>query len=229
VWLWFGWALWGRSIHPGVVVGVHKEFLMKKLSGKSVLLFGVVLVVCAFAVPSMASAASFSGTAGTHPLFSPNLAFSAPTAAIGSSCADSRFDFDLNNGNDGIITGSRFQNCRGLPGTAASNCTVTATGTKFPWTATAAAGTDNLQIHGVHVDVGFEALPGTAAAECLANGVQITLTGTLTGGSWNPTSREITFESDDGLVGHPNTGAASAPAFVTGTIRDLNQTLNVIM
>jgi hypothetical protein len=201
---------------------------MKKLSGKSVVLFGVVLVVCAFAVPSMASAASFTGL-GTHQLFSPNLSFNAPTAALGWSCADSRFDIDINNGNDGIITGGRFQNCRGLPGTAAGNCTMTLTGTKFPWTATAAAGTDNLQVHGVHVDMAFEALPGTAASECLANGVQATLTGTLTGGSWNPTSREITFQDDDGLINHFNTGAASAPVFVTATFRDLNGTLGVIM
>jgi hypothetical protein len=198
---------------------------MKKLSGKSLLLFGVVLTVFAFAVPSMASAASFTGL-GTHQLLSPNLSSTIPSANIGWSCADTRFDIDINNGNDGIITGSRFQGCVGSVGVGL-NCTLTATGTKFPWTATAAGGTDNIQIHGVHVDMAFETLPGTPASNCLANGVEITLTGTLTGGSWNPTSREITFQGDDGLSGL--NGANLLPTTVTGTFRDLNGTLGVIM
>jgi hypothetical protein len=199
---------------------------MKKLSGKSVLLFGVVLVVCAFAVPSMASAASFTSL-GTHQLVSPNLSFLAPAANLGSSCAESRFDIDINNGNDGIITGSRFLGCRGNPTTSGVNCTVTATGTKFPWTATAAAGTDNLQIHGVHVDVQFETLPGTLPAACAVNGAQVTLTGTLTGGSWNPATRTIEFLADDGLSGL--SGANLLAATVTGTFSDPAGTLGVIM
>ncbi|HEX5925914.1 MAG TPA: hypothetical protein VFY45_18930 [Baekduia sp.] len=76
--------------------------------------------------------------------------------------------------------------------------------------------------------VAFEALPGTAASECLTFGLQITLTGTLTGGSWNTSPREILFSSAHGLAGHGNNGA-TLPTSVSGTIRDIGNTLNVIM
>ncbi|HEX5924551.1 MAG TPA: hypothetical protein VFY45_12010 [Baekduia sp.] len=201
---------------------------MKKLSQKSVLLFGVVLAVCAFVGPSMASAASWSGL-GTHQLFSPNLSFitGAPNF-IGWSCAQSTFDTVVTNGADAAVIGSRFSNCRGLPG-AAGSCTLTPTGSRFPWTATATAtATDNIQIHNMHVNLAFEALPGTAASECLTFGLQITLTGTLTGGSWNPTSKEIAFTNAHGLAGHANSGGVLGLA-LTGTIRDIANTLNVIM
>jgi hypothetical protein len=53
------WRWWDRTIRLGVLVGTHKQHLvMKKLSKKGVLLFAGVIAVCAFAMPSMASAAS---------------------------------------------------------------------------------------------------------------------------------------------------------------------------
>ncbi|HEX5924550.1 MAG TPA: hypothetical protein VFY45_12005 [Baekduia sp.] len=210
-----------------MIVGIHKEFLMKQLSQRGVLLFGAMLAVCAFVGPSMASAASWN-VAGTHQLLSPNfsLAGGAPNF-IGASCTQSTFNTTITNGADGAVVGSRFVNCRGTGG-AAFSCTATATGQRFPWTATATA-TDNIQIQNVHMNVAFEALPGTAAAECLVFGLQITLTGTLTGGSWNPFSREITLAAESGLTAHPNNAAASFDVTVAGTIRDINQTLGVMM
>jgi hypothetical protein len=54
-----GWRWWDRTIRLGVLVGTHKEhFVMKKFSKKGVLLFAGAMAVCAFAMPSMASAAS---------------------------------------------------------------------------------------------------------------------------------------------------------------------------
>ncbi|HEX5925919.1 MAG TPA: hypothetical protein VFY45_18970, partial [Baekduia sp.] len=190
--------------------------------------FGVVLAVCAFVGPSMASAASWSGL-GTHQLLSTNLSFVGGVAPsnVGWNCAQSTFDTSVTNGADAAVIGTRFSNCRGFPGTASGSCTVTPTGSGFPWTATATA-TDNIQIHNIHVNMAFEALPGTAASECLTFGLQITLTGTLTGGSWNISPREILFTSAHGLTGHGNNGA-TLPALVSGTIRDIANSLNVIM
>ena len=193
-------------------------------TSKSVLLFGVVLAVCAFVVPSMASAASWSG-AGTHQLFSPNLSFTAaPTGvAAGSSCAASEFDSDVVSAAVIEITGGSFQNCRGLVN--AADCTVTASGTKFPWTATARTTTD-IQIHGIHVDLVFETGPGQPCTGFA--GAKITLTGTLTGGVWDVPTKEITLNNAPGTNVHVVGAAASGPATVNGTIRDTTGTLNVL-
>ena len=194
---------------------------MKLLSKKSGVLFGAVLAVCAFAVP-MASAASWSGGGSvTHQLASTNLTFTETVGGVqvGSSCALSTFDADVVSAAVVEITGGRFDNCTGTNGGA--GCSVTATPTRFPWTATA-PNTTNIQIHGVHVDVTFSGF-------CLVSGQAVTLTGTLTGGSFDPSAigadRRITFDHDDGLVGHSSLG--SATAFVTGSFRDLTGTANL--
>ncbi|HEX5926833.1 MAG TPA: hypothetical protein VFY45_23615 [Baekduia sp.] len=200
---------------------------MKTLATKSGLLFGAMLAVWAFAVPATASAVSFTGL-GTHQLFSPNLSFATDTVPfLRWSCADSQFDTDIVNGADALITRGRFQNCRGLSTGTAAGCTITATGTNFPWTATPTA-TANIQIFRGHVVVGFEALPGTLASHCLVFGMQITLTGTLNGASWNSTSREITLDASNGVV-IDNNNQTTSPITVTGTLRDLTGTLGVIM
>ena len=202
---------------------------MKKFSQRSLLLFGAVLAVCAFMGPAMASAASWSVVGTTHQLFSSDLSFRADAAppndvTLGSICQASEFDVDVTSISDLRITGGSFQNCRGLPGLGA-NCTVTATGTGFPWTATA-PNTTNIQIHGIHVDVLFEQTPG--ATTCGVNGTKITLTGTLSGGRWDPSAigadRRVTYTDAPGVIGH---GTSSLQALVTGTIRDTTGTLNL--
>jgi hypothetical protein len=65
------------------------------------------------------------------------------------------------------------------------------------------------------------------------NGLQITITGTLTGGSFDSSSvganRRVTFSNSDGLTGHPNDPTlASQQVLVTGIFRDLAGTLNVL-
>ena len=202
---------------------------MKMLSQKGLLLFGAVLAVCAFVVPSMASAASWSPINTTHQLFSPNLSFNGLTAlpdtTIGSSCAASEFDVDVASASTLEITSGSFQACRGSG--SAADCTATAVGTRFPWTATGPSTTD-VQIHGIHVDVLFEVGPGLPCTG--ANGAKITLTGTLTGGSWDPSSitanRRVTYRNASGLTGHA--GGAVAVT-VNGDIRDTTGTLDLLM
>jgi hypothetical protein len=211
---------------------------MNMLSKKSALLFGAVLAVCAFVAPSMASAASWSGL-GTHQLASANLNFTtniAPLGAAGSSCADSEFDADVVNAQVIEITGAVFRNCTGgsgFPaiGGAADDCTVTATGTNFPWTATARLTTD-IQIHQIDVDVAFETKPGGALGSCRLEGNTVRVTGTLTSGSFDPSAtaanRRITYTSAPGLTAHVLGTGLNGPAAVTGVFRDTTATLNVL-
>jgi hypothetical protein len=200
---------------------------MKTLSQKSVLLFGVMLVVCAF-VPSMASAASWSGGGSvTHQLTSNGLAFTAHTSplggAAGSSCAVSQFDSDVVSANTIEITRARFDNCMGSG--LASPCTATVVGTGFPWTATATS-TTNIQIHGVNVDILFENTPGSATA-CPAAGAKTLLTGTLTGGSWNSANSTANLVAEPGLAAHFLGTGISSSTTVTGVISDPAGTLKM--
>jgi hypothetical protein len=201
---------------------------MKKFARKGILLFAAVLVVCAFAT-SMASAASWAVIGTTHQLFSNNLSFTIESPLnIGSSCANSEFDADVASASTLEITGGRFLNCRGT--NLAAGCTVTATGTRFPWTATAPT-TTNIQIHGIHVDVRFEQPPENPnGCSFLVVGQDVTLTGTLTGGSFDPSSiganRRVTFNNASGTVAH-SSALGSNGALVNGTITDTTATLNL--
>jgi hypothetical protein len=202
--------------------------MMKSLSQRGVLLFGVVLAVCAFVVPSFASAASWSVVGTTHQLFSPNLSFTAgvPPMNYGWSCAASEFHAEIFSASRIEITSAQFQGCTGNNGNLTLGCTVTLASTGLPWTATAVA-TDDIQIHGIFIDVTFEFKPDRSV--CLAPDLRVTLTGTLTGGSWNPISREITLETESGLFFHPVGGGSTLPLTLAGTLRDTAGTLQVLM
>jgi hypothetical protein len=203
---------------------------MKKLSQRSLLLFGVMLVVCAF-VPSMASAASWFQVGTTHQLVAPNLQFTAHTSPLGGDigwrCNASEFDADVVSTNTLEITDGRFVDCHGLFATVTANCTLTMRGTNFPWTATATS-TTNIQIHGLNVDILFDNTPGNPTA-CPALGAKTLLTGTLTGGSWNPATNEAFLVNETGLTNHfLGLGVANfSEVTVTGTIRDTVGTLRM--
>jgi hypothetical protein len=195
---------------------------MKKLPKKSGLLLGTVLAVCAFAVP-MASAASFSPVGTTVQLTSNDLQFSQPLAGgltVGRSCAASQFDATVTSAALITISGGRFDNCRGTG--IAAGCTVTSTGTRFPWSVTAPT-TTGIQIHGFHVDIRYETAPGGSACSSLVHNTKWTWTGTLTGGVFDPsstgTARRITFLNTSGLVTHSPI-ATAAPTSTTGNFRD---------
>jgi hypothetical protein len=202
---------------------------MKKFSQRGLLLFGVMLAVSAFVVPSMASAASWFQVGTTHQLFSPNLAFTATLPVLGQAgwqCNGTEFDADVVTANTIEFTSGRFVDCMGTQGQ--SNCTVTATGTGFPWTATATA-TTNVEAHGGRITAVFENTPGNPNA--CQTAATITLTGTLTGGLWNPTTNELllTDPQTHGLTEHVLGTGLNASAFVSGTFRDTTNTWRMFM
>jgi hypothetical protein len=179
---------------------------MKKLSKKGVLLFAAAMALCAFAMPSMGSAASWGSLTNTdHTLHSPNIGFTSPSAAgdIASSCTSSSFTSNIASTQNLEITTGRFGGLCTATGPGIGTCTATATGTKFPWTATPVA-TNNIQLHGVHIDITFVNVPGLSPCANLLN-QSITITGTLTGGRWTGNasgSRALDFSNAEGLVSH---------------------------
>jgi hypothetical protein len=192
--------------------------MLKKLSKKSFLLIGAAMVLAAFVMPSMASAVVWEPLGSEHTLDSSNLSFVVGGALpAGSACAISQFTLDVRSTTTLTITSATFDNCTGT-GANGTGCVTTAKATKLPWTATATS-TDNIQIHGVHVDVSF------ASGNCTLVNNNVTLTGTLGGGTWDPLAHQVTFSADTGLTSHSALG--SAPATVTGTIRDTQQTLTL--
>jgi hypothetical protein len=191
---------------------------MRKFSRKGILLFAGVMALCAFAVPSMASAASW-GTIGTlHTLTSTNLSFSAHTAigVAGSSCADSRFIADVRSAAELTITSGTFNNCAGTG--VATGCTVTATGTSFHWGGTGTT-LSNVQISGVRVDIRFETRPAGPLGSCALENQDVLLTGTLNSGSWIAAGHEVVYTAATGLTSH-SAALGSSVATVTGTIFD---------
>jgi hypothetical protein len=197
---------------------------MKKMSTKGALLFGAVMAICAFALPSMASAASWSVVGTTHQLVSTNLVIDPTTSPVSWTCADSELDVDVASAATLEITGASFRACGGLQGGA--GCLVTTTGTRFPWTVTAPT-TTNIQIHGIHIDARFENNGGFA---CPVAGLTFTVTGTLSGGTWDPSatgaSRRITLNQETGTTSHTSVGSP-IPTEIGGTFRDTAGTLNL--
>jgi hypothetical protein len=188
---------------------------MKKFSKKSVLLFMAAMAVCAFAMPSMASAASWGPINSEHTLTSTNIGFT--TSAITSACADSSFTADVNNiGSVLTVTSANFRRCTST-GPAIGSCTTTSNGTGFPWRATVPS-TTNVQIHNVDIDILFENHPGSTA--CNIVGVKATLEGTLTNGHWTGnTTRTVVLNSSPGLTSTSALGTQEV--FTQGTISGL--------
>jgi hypothetical protein len=191
---------------------------MKKFSKKSLVLFAGVMAVCALAMPSMASALSWSPVGGAdHPLNSTNLSFiSEGASALGSTCAQASLTGVVASASVTNITATSFSRCHGLG--VAVNCTATPVGQSFPWVATP---TNPLRIDRVHVNVQFENTPGNPTA--CAVPISITLTGSLLGSAFNNVEHGVTLTSATGLVGH-SAGQPTATVTVNGTIRDSNST-----
>ena len=186
--------------------------------------FGAVVAVCAFALPSMASAASWGVVGSTHSLASSNLGLTAHSALgqLTSSCAMSTFHSNVGSASALVVTAVALSNC--TSGGAAGDCTVTSTGTRFPWTVTGTTLT-NIQIHGVHLDLRFETKPGSLPGSCIFHNIDVTLTGTLTGGVWDAAAHQVTFSAAPGLALHSVLGTSIVT--VSGTIRDTAQTLTL--
>jgi hypothetical protein len=206
--------------------GIHKEFeMLKKMSKKGVLLFAGVLAFAAFAMPSMASAASWGVVGSTHVLDSPNLQFVDTNASLGgagSTCGVNQFHTVVSSSSVLTVTATNFSNCMGLG--AAVNCTTTPTGTSFPWSATGVT-TTNIQLSKVHVTVIFENTPGNATACALPGAV--TLSGTLASPGkthWDALAHQVTTLAATGLVANTSLTTGDSTT-ISGTLRDTSQTL----
>jgi hypothetical protein len=195
---------------------------MKKFSKKSVLLFAAAMAVCAFAMPSMASAVNWSPVNSEHTLDSANTGFASN--AITSVCSVSQFTSNVNaSGSLLTITSALFRGCTATGPLPVGVCTATSVPTGLPWTATPS--TTDIQIHNINIDVRFENHPGSTA--CGISGATTSLTGTLSLGRFFNNTHTVHLTSAPGLTSQsPQLGDAAAVG--NGTIRDTQQTLIVV-
>lgn len=214
---------------PGSTGAIGRNML-KRSTSKIVMIAAAVMAVTAFALPSVTSAASW-GTIGTgHTLDSSNFAFTshffpAPPffSAVTSSCTQTQFVTDVTSAGVLTVTGATFTGCTAT-GTG-SDCTTTVTATGLPWRATGLT-TTNVQIHNFNLTMLVETRPGASPPPCAIQGMTATLTGTLTGGTWNASTHQFAFSNADGLTTHvPALGPW--PTTTSGTFRDTSQTLTL--
>jgi hypothetical protein len=208
---------------------------MTKFSKAGVPLFAAAMALCAFMMPSMASASSWGVVGSHHTLDSPNLGYTSNTPVIGpvtSICTRSSFTTDVSSTRDLEITNATFGGLCTWTSSSIGTCTATPAGTRFPWTATAVT-TDNIQIHGIRIDVLFENVPGLPAGSCAGFfvGETATITGTLTGGRWTGNGagqHSLDFSNAAGLVEHlADLGSSNNPIAVRGILTDTQQSLTV--
>jgi hypothetical protein len=200
---------------------------MKKFSKKGILLFAAAMALCAFMMPSIASASSWGVVGSHHTLDSPNLGFTSISGAVGSittSCTRSSFTANVASTQNLEITTATFGGLCTWTGPGIGTCTATTVGTKFPWTATAVT-TENIQIHGVHLDVFFENVPGLGNSCANIVGQNLTITGTLSTGRWTGNaSHSLDFSDSEGLVSHSGLGnnqSITMRALITDTQNSL--------
>ena len=190
---------------------------MKKISKKSVLLFAAAMAICAFAMPSMASASSWGPVNTEHTLHTTNFGLINDTSSISSMCSTAQFTVDVVSTAVIEITSASFTGCNW--GGAIGTCTATSSCTNFPWTATART-TSDIQIHGVNINTFFE------GAACGVPSQTLRITGTITNERWlGNAAHSIELAGSHGLVSH-FLGASSAIT-LTGTLTDVQETLTV--
>jgi hypothetical protein len=191
---------------------------MKKFPRKSVLLFAAAMALCAFAVPAMASAASWAPVGSEHTLDSANFGFT--TSTFTTKCGESTFTTDVTSAAVMTITAVTFRRCTAV-GPLLGSCTATWVPTALPWSATAVSLT-NIEIHNINIHVRFENLPGSIF--CNVTSASTSITGTLTSGTFNNVTHTMHFSDADRLTSlSPQLG--DDRAFGTGTLRDTQQTL----
>ena len=201
---------------------------MKKFPKKGVLLFAGAMAVCAFAMPSMASASSWGVVGSHHTLTSTNLGFSSDVIGSTTMCTSASFTARVTSAANLEITTATFTGCTLAAPALGATCTTTWTGTSFPWTATAVT-TSNIQIHGVNIDVFHENHPGGGSCGALT-GITSRITGTLSSARWhgNTGGRTIELAGSTGLVSHGPAAIGGTSAITpTGTITDVNESLTV--
>jgi hypothetical protein len=195
---------------------------MKRFSKKAILLSAGAMSVCAFAMPSLASASSWGVIGTEHTLTSPNFGFtSAAAGGLTSSCSNSSFTADVRSAAVLTITTGSFAGCT-TSGPGIGHCPTTVTPTKYPWAKTV-LGPANVVIDLPDIHIIFH------GASCVLAGATLRLTGTLSGGTWTgngANQHEIIYTNAEGLVSHSALGNG-APVTVRSTFRDAQQTLTV--
>jgi hypothetical protein len=194
---------------------------------RTLLLFSAMMAVCAFAMPSAASASSWGVVGSTHLFTSTSLIFIAHLAPdVEIDCSHYQFHIDVRSPAALLVTGAIF-NCNGSGGDVA-NCTATMKATSLPWTITGTT-TSDVTVDGFHADVRFEDKPGTPG-QCNPTYPNITFSGRVAGGIWDPTAHQITYTNAPGLTAigfHVGGGQKVVPATLSGTLRDVAQTLTL--
>jgi hypothetical protein len=196
---------------------------MKKFSKKGVLLFAAAMALCAFAMPSMASASSWGPVNTHHTLTSTNIGFLSDVTGTTSMCTSASFTARVVSTANVEIDSATFDGCALSAPAAAAQCSVNSTGTSFPWTATART-TSDIQIHGVSIDA---FLSGASCGALTSQTLRIT--GTLAGTRWRGNAaHSIELDGGTGLVSHlPAALGGTGPITTTGTITDAQETLTV--
>ena len=184
---------------------------MKKFSKKGVLLFASAMALCAFVMPAMASAASWSPVNSHHTLTSSGIGFTAPPN-ITSNCSSASFTTRVDSAQVLTITSGSFNGCTSSGAGSIGHCNTVSTPTRFPWRATARTTTD-IQIHDVLIDITF------SGANCLAP-TTFTLTGTLRDGAWTgngAAQRTVVFSNAEGLTSHLTGSGVTVRGSFTGS------------
>jgi hypothetical protein len=176
---------------------------MKKTMTKSALLFASIMALAAFAMPSMASAATWGPNTFNHTLtgsFIPTTVLTNSNFICNSSLvvharvpASSTLD----------ITSATFSSCHGNVGIGA-DCNVTAVASGLPWTANGTS-TSDVQINITDIAATYSNDPAHPG-QCTVIGRVAHLSGTLTGGAWTAANHKVTYASDPGLSSNDGFG-----------------------
>lgn len=177
---------------------------MTKLA-KAILTLAAAMALCTLAMPSPASAASWTVVGTEHTLDSPNLGFTGTTGfgALVAQCTSSSLTGTVASGANLAITAATFgRNC--TANFAGGNiCTMTLAATRFPWTMTAVT-TSTVSLEGFTAFMVTEQSP---ANNCFPffNGTFWTITGSVSG-TWNATEEGGGLQQRGGHLvgrGHP--------------------------
>jgi hypothetical protein len=161
----------------------------------------------------------------THALDVPlQFSFTQHTGAGASfySCSGMQLHVNVVSSAALAVTAASFRSCTSLG--ESGHCAVTAVPTGLPWTVTGST-TSNIQIHGLRLDLRFDTLFPGGSPICFFETQAPTVTGTLSGGTWDAAEHQVTFANDSGLFVH--SGAGTFVSTVSGSLRDTTQTLTL--
>jgi hypothetical protein len=168
---------------------------------KKFALLASLAALVAFAAPATASAVVWGPAGTTSALDSPGAVskvyFTMSATNITWSCSGHHLGLSVRKPASSTldVTSATYSGCAGEG--VIVNCTVTQTATSLPWTMQAASLTD-VQFNVGKVNVKFTNTPGNPTA-CPWNGVELSFSGTVTGGKWNSTAHSVSYEAAPGL------------------------------